>query len=132
MLPINPTSIHPLPNPPILSFPQFLSPSFAAFRCRAAADNAFPRSWSASDAAAVGIGNTSPDYTGAASGGISSSKVNAKERWSRDRESYMTDDDDALPLPMTHPNSSPASPEEIDKRLSCDPDVQVLFFVFSP
>lgn len=44
----------------------------------------------------------------------------------------MTDDDDALPLPMTHPNSSPVSPEEIDKRLGCDPVIQVLFFVFFP
>lgn len=37
----------------------------------------------------------------------------------------MTDDDDALPLPMTHPNSSPVSPEEIDKRLGCDPVIEV-------
>ncbi|KAL1534628.1 hypothetical protein AAHA92_30789 [Salvia divinorum] len=129
MLPINPTSIAPLSNPPILSFPQFLTTSF---RCRAAADSGFPRSWfssaAASDAAAVGIGNSFPDNlgSGAASGGSNSksTKANSKERWARDRESYMTDADDALPLPMTHPDSSPVSPEEIDKRLSCDPEIE--------
>lgn len=51
-------------------------------------------------------------------------KVNAKERWSRDRESYLTDDDDALPLPMTYPNTTPVSPDVIDKRLRCDPVVE--------
>lgn len=131
MLPINPTSTLPLSNPPILSFPQLLSPSFATFRCRAAADNGFPRSWfnsaAASDAAAVGIGNSSPANVGSgAATGSSNGKANAKERWARDRESYMTDDDDALPLPMTHPNSAPVSPEEIDKRLSCDPVIEVI------
>ncbi|XP_010263573.1 PREDICTED: protein disulfide-isomerase SCO2-like [Nelumbo nucifera] len=52
-------------------------------------------------------------------------RVTAREkRWSRDRESYLADDDDALPLPMTYPDSSPAPPEEIDRRLQCDPQVQ--------
>lgn len=54
-------------------------------------------------------------------------KINAKERWSRNRESYLTDAEDVLPLPMTYPNSSPVSPEEIDKRLKCDPEVEVLY-----
>ncbi|XP_058097133.1 protein disulfide-isomerase SCO2 isoform X2 [Magnolia sinica] len=49
----------------------------------------------------------------------------AKEkRWSRDRESYLADDADALPLPMTYPDSKPVSPEEIDRRLQCDPVVE--------
>lgn len=48
-----------------------------------------------------------------------------KRRWSRDRESYLTDNDDALPLPMTYPDSTPVSPEEIDRRLRCDPQVEV-------
>ncbi|XP_074585946.1 protein disulfide-isomerase SCO2-like [Curcuma longa] len=68
------------------------------------------------------------------------SRVNAKEEsngqsnsgkskkrwwwWSRDRESYLADDSDALPLPMTYPNSSPVSPEEIDRRLQCDPEIE--------
>ncbi|KAB2635832.1 protein disulfide-isomerase SCO2-like [Pyrus ussuriensis x Pyrus communis] len=56
------------------------------------------------------------------SNGSSGVKVNAKERkWSRDRESYLFDNGDALPLPMTYPNTSPVSVEEIDRRLRCDP-----------
>lgn len=52
--------------------------------------------------------------------------MNAREKkWSRNRESYLTDDSDPLPLPMTYPDSSPVTPEEIDKRLSCDPEVEV-------
>lgn len=51
--------------------------------------------------------------------------MHAKERWSRDRESYLTDDTDALPLPMTHPDSAPVTAEEIDRRLRCDPVVEV-------
>ncbi|KAG8368370.1 hypothetical protein BUALT_Bualt15G0038400 [Buddleja alternifolia] len=129
-MPINPTSILPLSRPPIL----LLSPSITAFRCRAAADNTFPRSWSnfaaASDAASIRIGNNGlPDKAGSAIASNNNSnnkntKINAKENWSRDRESYLTDDDDALPLPMTYPNSSPVSPDEIDKRLGCDPIIQ--------
>lgn len=48
-----------------------------------------------------------------------------EKRWSRDRESYLADNDDALPLPMTYPDSTPVSPEEIDRRLRCDPQVEV-------
>ncbi|KAK4437880.1 protein disulfide-isomerase SCO2 [Sesamum alatum] len=117
--------------PPIVSFPVHSLPT-TSFRCRAAASSADPRSWfnfsAASDAASIGIGSGSSDKVGS---GIASSpssnkntKINAKEKWSRDRESYLTDDDDALPLPMTYPNSSPVSPEEIDKRLKCDPEIQ--------
>ncbi|KGN57561.2 protein disulfide-isomerase SCO2 [Cucumis sativus] len=52
-------------------------------------------------------------------------KVNAMEKkWSRDRESYLVDDSDVLPLPMTYPDSSPVSPDEIDRRLRCDPQVE--------
>ncbi|PKA50006.1 Protein disulfide-isomerase SCO2 [Apostasia shenzhenica] len=47
--------------------------------------------------------------------------------WSRDGQSYLADDSDALPLPMTYPDSSPAAPEEIDRRLQCDPVIQVGF-----
>lgn len=39
--------------------------------------------------------------------------------------SYLVGDDDALPLPMTYPNTSPVSPDEIDRRLQCDPVVEV-------
>ncbi|KAJ4963684.1 hypothetical protein NE237_023623 [Protea cynaroides] len=52
-------------------------------------------------------------------------RPNAREkRWSRHRESYLTDDSDALPLPMTYPDSSPVPPEEIDNRLRCNPQFQ--------
>lgn len=55
-------------------------------------------------------------------------KVNAMEKkWSRDRESYLVDDSDVLPLPMTYPDSSPVSPDEIDRRLRCDPQVEVCY-----
>lgn len=60
-----------------------------------------------------------------AGGNKYNTKVNAKkERWSRDRESYLTDKDDALPLPMTYPDSSPVSLDEIDRRLRCDPKIE--------
>lgn len=53
-------------------------------------------------------------------------RPNAKEkRWSRDRESYLGDDSDPLPLPMTYPDSTPVPPEEIDRRLSCNPETEV-------
>lgn len=52
-------------------------------------------------------------------------KMNArKRRWPWSRESYLVDDSDALPLPMTHPDSSPVSPEEIERRLNCDPEIE--------
>ncbi|KAI3922231.1 hypothetical protein MKX01_005920 [Papaver californicum] len=51
-------------------------------------------------------------------------RVNAKERWSRDRESYLRDNDDALPLPMTVPDCSPVSPDEIDRRFQCNPVIE--------
>ncbi|XVF45151.1 hypothetical protein PTKIN_Ptkin02bG0182000 [Pterospermum kingtungense] len=46
------------------------------------------------------------------------------KKWSRNRESYLANDDDPLPLPMTYPDSSPVTPEEIDKRLQCDPEIE--------
>ncbi|KAI3938119.1 hypothetical protein MKW98_018675 [Papaver atlanticum] len=58
------------------------------------------------------------------SGSSNTTRVNAKERWSRDRESYLRDNDDALPLPMTVPDCSPVSPDEIDRRFQCDPVIE--------
>jgi hypothetical protein len=53
-------------------------------------------------------------------------RVKAKERkWSRNREGYMVDNGEPLPLPMGYPDSSPVSSEEIDKRLQCDPKLEV-------
>jgi len=63
-------------------------------------------------------------------GGNEWMKVKAKERkWSRNREGYMVDNGEPLPLPMTYPDSSPVSPEVIDERLQCDPKLEVLSFV---
>ncbi|KAF3779868.1 disulfide-isomerase protein [Nymphaea thermarum] len=50
-------------------------------------------------------------------------RANAREKWARDGESYLSRED-ALPLPMTYPDSSPVSPEEIDRRVACDPQTQ--------
>ncbi|XP_073140087.1 protein disulfide-isomerase SCO2 [Henckelia pumila] len=134
MLPLNPSSISPLPRSLIPSLPQLSSPpTAAAFRCRASAENAAPRWWfsfpSAPDASAVigKIGQGLSENIGSTTASNSASKntkINAKEKWSRDRESYLTDNDDALPLPMTYPNTSPVTPEEIEKRLQCDPEIQ--------
>lgn len=148
MLSANPSAISYSSNPSLFSFPKF---SISTVRCHAAdlpAGSSFPR-WlhlsAAADASAVlrpkqdldgtgvggGAGGTADGSvarrsSGAASGGV---KVNAREkRWSRNRESYLADDDDALPLPMTYPDSSPVAPEEIDRRLHCDPQVEVRYF----
>lgn len=131
MLPINPSSILRVPNPPPLPLPAPIT----AFRVRAATDNTFPRSWfnfpTASDAAAGRIGNGFADNIGSTSANTNNGNKNSKkEKWSGDRQSYLTDDDDALPLPMTYPNSNPVSPEEIDKRLNCDPVTMVFLVLF--
>ncbi|KAE8698625.1 Protein disulfide-isomerase SCO2 [Hibiscus syriacus] len=55
--------------------------------------------------------------------GPSGSSIKVK-KWSRNRENYLTNDDEPLPLPMTYPDSSPVTPEEIDKRLQCDPEIE--------
>lgn len=56
----------------------------------------------------------------------------AKEKkWSRDRESYLADDSEPLPLPMTYPDSTPVPPEEIDRRLSCNPQTEVILISLS-
>lgn len=78
-----------------------------------------------------------PDISGtrendAVLGGSSSSSNNdstwnngkVEKKWSRNRESYLFDDSDPLPLPMTYPNTTPVSPDEIDRRLQCDPQTE--------
>ncbi|XP_065000510.1 protein disulfide-isomerase SCO2 isoform X2 [Musa acuminata AAA Group] len=120
------------PSAPLLRFS-----SHSLLRCRAAAD--------ASDAAATSSDwfrpRRDPPDGGRMAARDPGIRVNAKEEsksqnndgkkkkkkwwwWSRDRESYLADDSDALPLPMTYPDSSPVSQQEIDRRLQCDPDVQ--------
>ncbi|XP_028765815.1 LOW QUALITY PROTEIN: protein disulfide-isomerase SCO2 [Neltuma alba] len=125
------------PSKPSLSYR--VSPS--AFRCRAAAGDAlpgpsFPRFQSLASAAGVAGGvrigediDKGPvvdgGVAGRRAGGNDGVRVNAKERkWSRNTDSYLADDNDALPLPMTYPDSSPVSADEIDKRLRCDPQVE--------
>ncbi|XP_050261156.1 protein disulfide-isomerase SCO2 [Quercus robur] len=116
----------------------FFSAKLSALRCRASAADinptgpTFPRKWfqfpsiSASPAdISIGIGIDSDSAANdgpARRAGKNGGQVNAKEKnWSRDRESYLTDDSDALPLPMTYPDSSPVPPEVVDQRLRCNP-----------
>ncbi|BAF25290.1 protein disulfide-isomerase SCO2 [Oryza sativa Japonica Group] len=44
--------------------------------------------------------------------------------WSGDRESYLVDDVEPLPLPLTVPDTEPMSREELDRRLSCDVEIE--------
>ena len=120
----------------------FFSAKLSALRCRASAADVtptgptFPRKWfqfpsisSSSAEISIGIGIDSDSAANdgpARRAGKNGGKVNAKEKkWSRDRESYLTDDSDALPLPMTYPDSSPVPPEVVDQRLQCNPVVEV-------
>ncbi|XP_030944814.1 protein disulfide-isomerase SCO2 [Quercus lobata] len=116
----------------------FFSAKLSALRCRASAADinptgpTFPRKWfqfpsisasSADISIGIGIDSDSAANDGSARrAGKNGGQVNAKEKkWSRDRESYLTDDSDALPLPMTYPDSSPVPPEVVDQRLRCNP-----------
>ncbi|KAJ8572354.1 hypothetical protein K7X08_008865 [Anisodus acutangulus] len=140
MLPIvNPRSIFTPPTSSISTFPSLFPSHKPTFiRCHAAADPpaggpSSSRWWfnfgaaaNAAASAASGVGRISQNSDASADkrigNNIKKTKVNAKERrWSRNRESYLADDRDPLPLPMTYPNTSPCSPEEIDRRLQCDP-----------
>ncbi|KDP42299.1 hypothetical protein JCGZ_01623 [Jatropha curcas] len=149
MLPINPTSLFFCSKPSTLipiSPTATTTTTSTSHRCFAAGDlragPTFPR-WfqftSAADAGSIRIGQesegpaSSPTADGASiapqrrgvGGSNGSVRVNAKEKkWSRNRESYLTDNEDVLPLPMTYPNSKPVPAEEIDKRLRCDAEIQ--------
>lgn len=146
MLPVNPSSSFTPARPLKFNFTPKIYPANLStiFRCRVTPDfpagPSFPRWWfnfpTSAEATATGVGQSS-DIGGSAGAAAErrntsttnkNTKVNAKERWSRHRESYLTDNDDALPLPMTYPDSSPVSPEEIDRRLRCDPEVQVVSY----
>ena len=126
----------------------FFSAKLSALRCRASAADVtptgptFPRKWfqfpsisasSAEISIGIGIDSDSAANDGPARrAGKNGGKVNAKEKkWSRDRESYLTDDSDALPLPMTYPDSSPVPPEVVDQRLQCNPVVEVFIFLLT-
>lgn len=130
MLPINPSSIVTPPRFSISTF-SFPHPNTTSVRCNAAAD---PSSSSynfvagAADAASSGAGRIFKKSEGTApveKRAASNTKTNAWEKpWSRNRESYLADDSEPLPLPMTYPDTCPVSPEEIDRRLRCDPQIQ--------
>ncbi|XAR72895.1 Protein disulfide-isomerase [Bertholletia excelsa] len=139
MFAINPSSILSPSKPSFISLPSTSLPSsssHAGVRCRAADSSAGPSipRWFFNFSAAFVDGAASipriiPENDGVSAERRAASnkntKVNAREkRWSRNGESYLADDDDALPLPMTYPDSSPVSSEEIDRRLRCDPEVQ--------
>ncbi|KAI7748932.1 hypothetical protein M8C21_021238 [Ambrosia artemisiifolia] len=128
MLPINPNPTLPKPLPSrYLTLP----------RTSAASHNNLLLTWSFTSAA-VADSSSANDFVAPATpvenkrtlnynknkNNNINSRVNAKDRWSRDRESYLTDDDDPLPLPMTYPDTSPVSPDVIDRRLRCDPEIQ--------
>lgn len=123
MLPlINPRSIFTPPNSSISTVSLLTRHKPTFIRCYAAADSAAPGfgkiSQNSDEIANKRIGNNNIKKN---------TKVNAKERrWSRNRESYLADDSEALPLPMTYPDTSPVSPDEIDRRLRCDPVIKVL------
>ncbi|GMH02697.1 hypothetical protein Nepgr_004536 [Nepenthes gracilis] len=136
MLPVNSTSILPASKPSFVSS-SLLSRSLT-ISCRAndlPVGPLFPR-WfqfpGAVDGFTAGGVQISRETECVAAegsrrvaGNSKNSKANTTERkWSRDGESYLADDSDALPLPMTYPDSSPVPPEEIDRRLRCDPEVQ--------
>ncbi|CAI0556955.1 unnamed protein product [Linum tenue] len=96
----------------------------------AAADAASIRIGKDSDGGGGGVGYGSGGVDGGLSqrrsnGGLSGSRLNAREKkWSRNRDSYLVDDEDVLPLPMSYPNTKPVTPEEIDKRLRCDTEIE--------
>lgn len=99
----------------------------SSFRCRAAAgDVSSGPSFFQSVAGGLRLGPF-PDGGGLVAegrrgGGNEPIRV---KKWSRKNESYLDNDNEPLPLPMTYPDTSPVSPEEIDRRLRCDPEVEV-------
>ncbi|KAK7362642.1 hypothetical protein VNO77_04760 [Canavalia gladiata] len=111
----------------------FFPSTRSSFRCRASAGDIspgpsfFPRLFQSAAAVAGGLRIGQVPDGGAATvetrGGGGNEGIRVK-KWSRNRESYLDNDSDPLPLPMTYPDSSPVSPEVIDKRLQCDPEIE--------
>ncbi|KAF6139087.1 hypothetical protein GIB67_010813 [Kingdonia uniflora] len=126
----NPNYLLQFFSPFKLSFPQSPNLSFSTtiLRCQAAASADVPIGPSPPRFLQFPIAidaSNSPRLKQEPQSGFNT-RVSAKEnhRWSRDRESYLGDDADALPLPMSYPNSSPVLPDEIDRRLRCDPIIE--------
>ncbi|XP_068639097.1 protein disulfide-isomerase SCO2-like isoform X2 [Aristolochia californica] len=122
-------------NPALFVLP--LNPSLVSVRCQAAdlplgpappsssssSSSPWFQSVSSADAFRIPLDPDASGFVPSRRTGSRRPRVREK-RWSRDRESYLADDEDALPLPMTYPDSSPAPPEEIDRRLHCDPQIE--------
>ncbi|KAL3326246.1 hypothetical protein AABB24_037106 [Solanum stoloniferum] len=131
MLPINPTSIVIPLKFSIVTF-SFPHSNTISIRCNAASDPSSSFNFvGAADAASAGAGRISKKSQGTSlvekrtASTTKNTKINAWEKpWSRNRESYLSDDSEPLPLPMTYPNTSPVSPDEIDRRLRCNPQIQ--------
>ncbi|KAJ0974967.1 hypothetical protein J5N97_016932 [Dioscorea zingiberensis] len=114
-------SIPPKPKlpPSLLLFPA------SRLRCRAAseASGAAP----SPDWFSPNEGHADRVRANANAGDDNKNKDGKKKKWwwwSGNRESYLADDSDALPLPMTYPGSSPVPPEEINRRILCDPEIE--------
>jgi hypothetical protein len=98
-------------------------------RVAAAANQIFPEdAFSKSQNGATGKsqnGAASKSQNGAATSKGSKVEVNAKGKWRKQSDSYLSDDDEPLPLPLTWPGSTPDAREKIDGMLQCDPEEQV-------
>ncbi|XP_055809083.1 protein disulfide-isomerase SCO2-like isoform X2 [Solanum dulcamara] len=120
MWPICPSSIVTPPRFSVATF-SFPHSNTISIRCNAAADS----SSSFNFAGAVRIPQKSQGTAPVEKRTASNTKTNAWEKpWSRNRESYLADDSEPLPLPMTYPDTCPVSSDEIDRRLHCDPQIQ--------
>ncbi|XP_002982772.2 protein disulfide-isomerase SCO2 [Selaginella moellendorffii] len=71
--------------------------------------------WDYSESLRQGLQNGS-------SGG--SSRIYAKWKWWERKNESALDKDEALPLPMTYPNSEPLPKEEVEKAANCDPEIE--------
>lgn len=54
-------------------------------------------------------------------------EVSAKGKWQKQHDSSLSEDE-PLPLPMTWPDSVPASKEKVAELLKCDPEIKVREF----
>ncbi|KAJ6810764.1 protein disulfide-isomerase SCO2-like [Iris pallida] len=126
-----------IPNPNLLKLPLapnpspklHPTPSFLRFRAAAKASDPYPADWlrpRLSPSPETSRTNTKANAAGTPEENNSKSTKKKKKWWwwSRDRESYLVNDSEALPLPMTYPDSSPVAAEEIDRRLLCDPKTE--------
>lgn len=96
----------------------------AIFRAADVILNGSSSSSSSSSSSAVRIqqdSNSSPAGAGVGTDGRRLARVNAKENRYGDNESSLSKDE-ALPLPMTYPDSTPVPKDVIDKRLLCNPE----------